>query len=165
MAIRGKILDITTRSGNTNGSKWTMYRYKLDNGKSYVSFREFPVSIGDDVEISMEEKNGHWNVKEIIKLNKSSFSNKQQVYKKEVSVNQDRELSIQRQSSIKAAIDILNNKLNPAAVIKVANFLVEYCQNGESEELLAKLDEMILEDVVTDVVAPVDLDEIDKEDQ
>lgn len=164
MAIRGKVLDITTRSGDTNGRKWTMYRYKLDNGNYYTAFKKFPVNKGDDVEISMEEKNGHWNVKEIIKLNKSSLSNKQQVYKKEVSVNQDRELSIQRQSSIKAAIDILNNKLNLAEVIKIANILVEYCQNGDSKELTAKLDEMVIAEL-GDEVTPFDLDENEKEEE
>lgn len=164
MAIRGKILDITTRSGDTNGRKWTMYRYKLDNGNYYTAFKKFPVNKGDEVEISMEEKNGHWNVKEIIKLNKSSLSNKQQVYKKEVSVNQDRELSIQRQSSIKAAIDIVNNQLNLAEVIKIANILVEYCQNGDSKELTAKLDEMVITEL-GDEVTPFDLDENEKEEE
>lgn len=164
MAIRGKVLDITTRSGDTNGRKWTMYRYKLDNGNYYTAFKKFPVNKGDDVEISMEEKNGHWNVKEIIKLNKSSLSNKQQVYKKEVSVNQDRELSIQRQSSIKAAIDIVNNQLNLAEVIKIANILVEYCRNGDSKELTAKLDEMVIAEL-GDEVTPFDLDENEKEEE
>jgi hypothetical protein len=161
MAIKGVLQSISSKQGITNGRAWTMYQYKLDNGNTYIAFKKFPVQEGDTVEINMENNNGKWKVKNIQAVTQSQPAPQKQIGS---NFSADREISIQRQSSIKAAIDIINNKLNPADVIKLAQLLVEYCQNGESEQLLAKLDEMILEDVATDV-APFDLDEIDKEDQ
>lgn len=159
MAVKGTLTNISIKQGNTNGRDWKLYTYKLDNGKSFAAFKKFNVSEGDYVEIVNEQKNGKWQVKDIKKINNSSSGTQN----KPNNLNPDRELYIQRQSSLKVATDIVANNLDVAKIITIADLLVEYCQNGKSEQLLAKLDEMVLEDVAD--VAPFDLDEIDKEDQ
>jgi hypothetical protein len=147
MAIKGVLQSISIRQGNTNRRAWKMYQYKLDNGKTYTAFRKFPVQEGDTVEINMENNNGNWKVKNI-----QAVSQSQPSYQKQTgsTFSVDRELGIIRQSSIKAAIDIVNNKINLAAVLEIADILVEYCQNGNSDLLNEKLAEIIARDIDTE---------------
>jgi hypothetical protein len=146
MAIKGVLQSISIRQGNTNGRAWKMYQYKLDNGKTYTAFQKFPVQEGDTVEINMENNNGNWKVKNI-----QAVSQSQPSYQKQTgsTFSADRELGIIRQSSIKAAIDIVNNKINLVAVLEIADILVEYCQNGNSDLLNEKLAEIIARDIDT----------------
>lgn len=147
MAIKGVLQSISIKQGNTNGRVWKMYNYKLDNGKTYFAFQKFPVQEGDTVEINMENNNGNWKVKNIQAITQSQPAPQNQTGS---NFSADRELGIIRQSSIKAAIDIVNNKINLAAVLETADILVEYCQNGNSDLLNEKLAEIIARDIDTE---------------
>jgi len=154
MAIQGKVIEVKTKSGKTNGRAWNMYTYVLDNNKEYTTFKDFSIKKGDTVAISMENKNNKWVVKDIKKLatqqkqTPSSNNNNNTFYNNQNStVNFDKELSIQRQSSLKAAIDIVNNNLDIAKVIQIAELLVSFCQNGNSAELEERIS-IILENQI-----------------
>lgn len=154
MAVKGTLTNISIKQGNTNGRNWKLYTYKLDNGKSFTAFKKFNVSEGDYVEITNEQKNGKWQVKDIKKINNPSSGIQN---KPNNSLNPDRELYIQRQSSLKVATDIVANNLDVAKIITIADLLVEYCQNGKSEKLEEELSAIILNDIEN-------IDEDDEED-
>lgn len=143
MAVKGTLTNISIKQGNTNGRNWKLYIYKLDNGKSFTTFKKFNVSEGDYVEITNEQKNGKWQVKDIKKINNPSSGTQN----KPNNLNPDRELYIQRQSSLKVATDIVANNLDVAKIITIADLLVEYCQNGKSEKLEEELSAIILNDI------------------
>jgi len=163
MAIRGTVTNIETKTGNTNGKKWTMYKYTLDNGKSYTAFQKFNVNRGDTVDISMENNKGNWRVKEIVKVasggNENTNANKS--YQANAN-NPDRELYIQRQSSLKVATDIVANKLDIGKIIHIADLLVEYCQNGNSEKLEERISIMLMDSLEEQDVG--DVNDIDDDD-
>ena len=148
MAIQGKVIDVRAKSGKTNGRAWNMYTYALDNGKEYTTFKDYGVKKGDTVAISMENKNNKWVVKDIKKLvthnnnnNNNNISNNQTPSIN--SINFDKEISIQRQSSLKAAIDIVNNNIDILKVIQIAELLVCFCQHGNSAELEERISIML----------------------
>lgn len=150
MAIQGKVIDVREKSGKTNGRAWNMYVYVLDNNKEYIAFKDFGVKKGDTVAITMENKNNKWTVKDIKKLATqqkqapSNNNNNNTSYNNQTpSVNFDKELSIQRQSSLKAAIDIVNNNFDIAKVIQIAELLVSFCQHGNSAELEERISIML----------------------
>lgn len=140
--MKGTLTSITMKQGNTNGRNWKLYTYKLDNGKSFTAFKKFNVTEGDYVDVINENVNGKWKVKDIKKIQKP-----QQPQQQYSSSNSDRELYIQRQSSLKVAVDIVKDNLDLNRVIEIADLLVEFCQNGKSDKLEEALSSMLLEDI------------------
>ncbi len=155
MAIQGKLIEVKTKTGKTKGKSWTMYQYCLDNGKTYSSFKKYDVQKGDTVNVSFENKNGSWEVADIRQV-QSPQPAKQEQHKQTYSP--EREINIVRQSSIKAAVDIVINGVDINKVIAVADLIVEYCLNGKSELLQEKLAETLITELDANVESDEDLE-------
>ena len=153
MFVKGILKSVSKKQGNTNGRDWVMYSYQLDNGKSYTSFKNFNVNPGDSIEICLENKNGNWQVSDIKAVEAATVAvaapHQQQQTKpaQNSQYNPERELGIIRQSSIKAAIEIVANNLDVNKVIMIADLLVEYCQSGNTEQLQEKLSEILVNEL------------------
>lgn len=143
--MQGKVEAINKKFGNRNGKQWVLYIVKI-GGNDYSAF-ELPNDIveGDMVEFEYVQNGKYKNLKSISKVSSGSRpSPKSQAQAKAPAqdysrYNKENQLSIIRQSSIKAAIDILANNLDVNRVKAIAELLTKYVQEGIDDKELEEL--------------------------
>lgn len=129
---QGYVEHIDKRQGNTNGKNWTLNILTID-GQKYSIFGGVKVQEGDYVDYEWKQDGKYKKLVSVDKAEapaKPSGSNTQSGS----SSPMEKETRIARQSSLKAAIEIMSNNLDINSVKVMAESLTKYVMDGMSEE-------------------------------
>lgn len=135
--MKGKVESISKKQGEKNGRKWVLNSITID-GETYSLFGKCPVEVGDFVEFEWKPDG---KFKKIASIEKAPEPKLQANIAED-----DRQLMIVRQSSLKAAIEILAHNLDINRVKAIAELLTQYVMEGISEdEFNALIDDYLQE--------------------
>lgn len=113
---------------NKNDRQWVLNIVTID-GQKYSTFNGVNASEGDLVEFEYQQDGKYRKLLDVTKLPEPENSNPVHNFS-----HDDREERIARQSSIKAAVDILSNDLDIVKVKVYAEILTKYVMEGMSDE-------------------------------